>query len=154
MLQRNRSRSKHVVHVVPAEQRTVHRLAHFAADKIETGAFGSKHLDVLRPYVRRNAGCGLHPKHHHLALEIAAELADIFIVGVQDCRATVRKGRNQLVFRARDAGNGVEALQMHGSHVGDHGFVRQSDAGQGGNFSRVRHPHLDDSDIVFRFERK
>ena len=143
MLKRNRSRSQHVIHVVRAEQRTLHRLAHFAADKIEARAFGSKHLDVFRPHICCNTCRWLQSEQDDLALEVAAELAHIFIVCIQHCCAAVRQSFDQFIFRARDSSDRVEALQMHRGDVGDHGLVRQSDASQRGNFAGVRHTHLD-----------
>ena len=41
---------------------------------------------------------------------------------------------------------------MDGGNVGDYGLVRQSDSGEGGNFSRVGHSHLHHGKVVCRFE--
>jgi len=38
VLQRNRRRCQHVIHIVYAEQRTVYRLTHLVADQIEPRA--------------------------------------------------------------------------------------------------------------------
>ncbi len=64
----------------------------------------------------------------------------------------MRKSLDQFIFPACDSGDGVEALQVHGGDVGDHGLVRQGDAGQRGDFAGVGHPHLDHGEIVFRLE--
>ena len=152
VLKRHGSRAQHVVHVVLAEQRTLHRLSYFAADEIEARAFGSKNLNVFRPHICQNTYGWLHSEQDDLALEVAPELAHIFIIGIQHGCAAVRKSFDQFIFCAGDSGDGVEALQMHGSNVGHDGLVRRGNAGQGGDFAGVGHPHLNHGEIVFRLE--
>ena len=64
------------------------------------------------------------------------------------------KSFDQFIFCARDSSDRVEVLQMHRGNVRDHRLVRQRDASQSRNFARVRHPHLNHREIVFRLERQ
>ncbi len=108
----------------------MHRLPHFVGNEIETRAFWPQHFDVFRAHVRRNACPTLQSKHDDLALKVASELADIFIIGIQNGSTAMRKGLNQFIFRARDAGNRIETLQMYGSNICDHRLIGQGDTGQ------------------------
>ena len=132
----------------------MHFIAEEAAHEIEPRAFGSEGLDILRADV-----CGydcrwLQSKCKHFALEVAAELAHIFVVGIQHRGASVRKTLDQLIFRPRDSGDRIEIFQMHGGNVGHHRLVGQRDPGQGRDLSSVRHSHLNHSNIVLGLEHQ
>src|ERR1700728_1531147 len=61
MLQRNRRRRQHVINVVPPQQRTLHRLPHSSANKIEARPLRPQRLDVFRPHIRETLPFPLIP---------------------------------------------------------------------------------------------
>ncbi len=64
-----------------------------------------------------------------------------------------RQRVHQLEFRAGDAGLAVgKVLNVRRAHVGDHAPVRRGYQRQGGDFAGVVHAHLDDRELVLRFE--
>ena len=150
VIHRDRCRRENVIDIVLAEQRAVYGLTHAIADEVEARAFSSDGLDVFGADISD----GIEAEEYDLAFEIAAELADILVIGVEERGAGGGEGLDQLVLCACDAGDGIEVFEMHGSDVGDEALVGARDAGEGGNFASVVHPHFDDGKIVFRFERE
>ena len=90
----------------------------------------------------------MQTERHDPAVEVAAELRNIFVVGVQHGDAAGVQRLDQLILGARDCGDGFEELQMNGRDHGHHAAIRLRQPGQRSNFARVRHPHLDDCDLV------
>src|SRR3954471_8884544 len=91
---------------------------------------------------------------HNLAVEVAAELRDVFVVCVQNGGRAGVKLLDELVLRACDVGDGRKKLQMDRSNVRNYPDVRMSDLSERGNLTRVRHPEFDDRDLVLGFELK
>ncbi len=105
-------------------------------------------VHILRPHV----GCGSRPVGDHLALEVAAELRNVFVVGIEHSRSAGGQRLNQFVLRPRNSSDRIKKLQMHGSNVGDHANLGLRDFRQRANLARMRHPHFDDRDVMLRFQ--
>ena len=102
---------------------------------------------------RANVGDRLESEDYYLAFEVAAELADVFVVRVEKGGAT-RAGRASISSYLARAMPAMESkyLEMHGSDVGNDSLIWQSDAGERSNFAGMRHSHLDHGEIVFRLQ--
>ena len=148
VLQAHRDCRERVIDVVLAQQGQ-RRVRLFAvAREVEFRTQGTATLDVPGRYIRRLA----HSEGHDLAVEVAPELRDELVVGVQDGNPAGGKRLNQFVLGARDCGDGIEELEMDRRDHGHHAAVGLGQPGQLRDFTRVRHTHFDDGDFVLRFE--
>src|ERR1700722_42228 len=120
MLKRNRSGCKHVIHIMFAEERTLHQLANFTSYEVEPSPLGCESFDIFSAH----ACTGGQAKRDDLTCEVTAKLRDIFVIRVQHSRAAMWKRFDQFIFRTRNSSNRIETFEMHGSYVGDHSFVR------------------------------
>src|SRR5437588_6726673 len=100
MLKSNRGRSQHIVDIVFAEKWNLHGLPNLIADQIEARTFATEHLSVFGSNVCR----WLQPKKNNPPIKVAAELAHIFIIGIQHRKAAVGQSLDQLVFGASNSG--------------------------------------------------
>ena len=89
---------------------------------------------------------------HHLAMKVAPELGDIFVIGIQDGSGAGVKLLDQLVFGAGDVGDGGKEFQVHRRDVGHHSYVRVRQLGQRCDLAGMRHAELDDRDLVLRLQ--
>src|ERR1700690_636417 len=133
-----------------AEERAGFGLTHSTADQVEARTFGSGSFDLLGAHVCN----GLEAEEHDFAFEGAAELAGVFIVGVEKSGARAGQGFDQLILGARNAGDRFEIFEMYWGDVGDDSLIWQRNAREGGNLAGVRHPHFDYGEIVLGLERE
>ena len=98
-------------------------------------------------------GCGLvQSKGDHGPVEVAPELRNVWIVGVQHRDAAGGQRFDQLIFRSRNAGNRVEILQVNWGDHGHHSAVRFGQRRQVAYLAGVRHAHLDHGHLVLGFQ--
>src|SRR5436305_12426992 len=85
---------------------------------------------------------------HDFAVEIASKLRDVFVVGVEDGKRAWVELLDQLVFCARNVGDGGKEFQVHGANVGDDADVGMSEFRKRSNLARVRHTKFKDCDLL------
>src|SRR5258708_38669031 len=90
------------------------RFANAACNQFEAGTFNATKLYVLRADVGRT----LDAEGQHLAVEVAAKLRYIFVVGVQHGGPAGVQALDQLILGARDLGYRLEKLEMRRSDTG------------------------------------
>ena len=93
-----------------------------------------------------------HAERHDFAVEIAAKLRNVGIIGVQDGDAARRQRRYQFIFRARHIGQAAEKFHVHRAHQRDYADLRLRDLCQRGDLAGMRHAHLDHSDVVLALQ--
>src|SRR5205823_11019604 len=91
-------------------------------------------------------------KGDHLAFEVAAELADIVIIGIEHGYAAWMQGFDDFVLGAGNFSQRVEEFQMHGRNRSDYGQIMMGQSAEGANLTRMIHAHLDDSDLMLRLQ--
>ena len=102
----------------------------------------------------RTSADGIEAEENDLAFEIAAELADIFVIGVEERGAGGGRASISSYFaRAMPAMN-RSISRCTGATLVTRPCSGLAMLGEGGNFASVVHPHFDDGKIVFRFERE
>src|SRR5258708_19293018 len=99
-----------------AGQRKRNCFANAASNQFEAGTFNATKLHVLRADVGRT----LDAESQHLAVEVAAKLRYIFVVGVQHGGPAGVQALDPLILRARALGPGLEKLQMRPSDTVPH----------------------------------
>ena len=147
-VQGDRERRQRVINIVPPQQGQLRRRATGIGHDIEKFT-----LDALRANILGAEVCRMfNAVHQHLAVEIAPELGDVGVIGIQHGGAAHGKGGDQLIFSAGNIGNGPEKSQVHRRDIGDNASFRVRDARQRRDLAGMRHSQLHDSDVVFRFE--
>ena len=79
-------------------------------DDIKLRALGAPRLYVFGAYIM-NGGRGPQSVGNNLAFEVAAELRDVFVVGIEHGGSARGQRLNQFVFRARNSGQRIEKFQ-------------------------------------------
>src|SRR5262249_30667808 len=133
----------------PAKQRQGDGGLRFAGRDIEAHPAGAKLLDV------RGARVGARPNAeiNRTPTEVASELAYVGIVTIKDRDTGNRQALHQLIFGTRDPRYTIgEILRVSTANIGHYAPIRVSNAGQGRDFTGMRHAHLDHGDLMFRFE--
>ena len=153
MLHGDGGRREHVIHIVLPEQRAVYGLTILQVVPPQSRSKRVPSGPIICMFSARKSAMGFSP-NRYFAFEIAPELADVFIVGIQEGGAGAGQSLDQFVFGAGDARYGFEVLQMHRRDVGDDALIRKRDSRQRGNLASVRHTHFHHGEIVFRFERQ
>ncbi len=102
----------------------MYRLTHSVAgcsstEQVEARAFGAECFDVFCADI----GGGLHAVEDDLAFVVAAELAYVFVISVEEGGAVAGKSFDQFVLGAGDTGERIEEFKMHGSDVGDDALI-------------------------------
>ena len=126
------------------DQRPPAVLPHSIQHHVKLRALGAPALHILSS----NVGYRAHSVGYNLAFEVAAELRNVFVIGIEHGDSSGGERLDELILRARNAGKRIKKLQVHGSDVGHNANVGPRDLRQRANFSGMRHPHFDDRDIV------
>ena len=140
--------SERIQDIMIANQRQASMFPTTGYDNVELRALGALGVNVSRTNVGANRGSILDDP----AFEIAAEVRNVLIVGIEYGGATGGERFDELIFRAGNSGEGIEEFQMNRSYVRHHADIRLGDFGEGANFSGVRHSHLNDCQVVPGFE--
>src|SRR5208337_5155701 len=94
----------------------------------------------------------VHAESSDLPVEVASELRDVRIVGIQDGKPTGGKRLNQLILGPRDCSDRIKKLEVNRRDHGYHPTVGLRQLGQLRDLTRMRHAYLDDRQLMLRFE--
>src|SRR3954469_5082735 len=92
------------------------------------------------------------PVMYDLAVEVAAELRNIFVVCIQYRNGARVKLLDELVLRACDVGDGRKKFQVDGSNIGHDANIRVGQLCECGNLTRMGHSEFDRRDLVLGLE--